>query len=181
MSMLDRAFASTSSILAKVQPDHLALPTPCASWDVRMLISHFTGSARWAAAMISGGEPDTGDAAGDFTARYEESIRAALSAFGADGALDRTVSLPFAELTGAGLMVLCAREQFTHGWDLARAIGLPADLDPDLADELLTEARGAGLDAFRGPDGTAFFGAQTHVPPGAGAADRLAAFLGRAV
>jgi uncharacterized protein (TIGR03086 family) len=180
MSMLDRAFASTSSILAKVQPDQLALPTPCASWDVRALISHVTGSARWAAATISGGEPDAVDADGDFVAGYEESVRAALTAFGADGALDRTLSLPFAE-TGAALMILCAREQFTHGWDLARAIGLPADLDPDLAGELLTEARGAGLDAFRGPDGEAFFGAATDAPAGASAADRLAAFLGRAV
>jgi uncharacterized protein (TIGR03086 family) len=180
MSMLDRAFASTSSILAKVQSDQLALPTPCASWDVRALIGHVTGSARWAAATISGGEPDPVDAGGDFVAGYEESIGAALTAFGAAGALDRTVGLPFAA-TGAALMTLCAREQFTHGWDLARAIGLPTDLDPDLADELLTEARGAGLDAFRGPDGEAFFGAATDAPAGASAADRLAAFLGRAV
>jgi uncharacterized protein (TIGR03086 family) len=181
MSMLDRAFASTSSILAKVQPDQLALPTPCASWDVRALISHFTGSARWTAATISGAEPDEGEPGEDFVAGYAESIRAALSAFAADSALDRTVSLPFGEFSGAALMALGAREQFTHGWDLARAIGLPTDLDPDLADELLTEARGAGLDAFRGLDGMAFFGAATLVPAGASAADRLAAFLGRAV
>jgi uncharacterized protein (TIGR03086 family) len=181
MSMLDRAFTSTSSILAKVQPDQLTAPTPCASWDVRALIGHFTGSARWAAATISGAEPVTGDADGDFVAGYELSIRVALSAFGADGARERTCSLPFGEFTGLELMALCAREQFIHGWDLARAIGLPSDLDPDLADELLTEARGAGLDAFRGPDGVAFFGAARLAPAGAGAADRLAAFLGRTV
>jgi uncharacterized protein (TIGR03086 family) len=180
MTLLDRAFASTSSILAKVQPDQLALPTPCTEWDVRALIAHFTGSAWWAAATISGDELDAGDAGEDFVAGYEESTRAALSAFGVDGALDRTVSLPFARV-GAALMTLCAREQFTHGWDLARAIGLPTDLDQDLADELLTEARIAGVDAFRGPEGVALFGAQTHAPAGARAADRLAAFLGRAV
>ncbi len=37
------------------------------------------------------------------------------------------------------------------------------------------------FDAYRGPDGQALFGAVREVPAGAGAADQLAAFLGRAV
>jgi hypothetical protein len=31
---------------------------------------------------------------------------------------------------GAALLGLAATEQFTHGWDLARAIGQHTDLDP---------------------------------------------------
>jgi DNA-directed RNA polymerase specialized sigma24 family protein len=38
-------------------------------------------------------------------------------------------------------MSLAATDQFTHGWDLARALGHPTDLDPELAGELLTRAR----------------------------------------
>jgi hypothetical protein len=56
------------------------------------------------------------------------------------------------------LLDLVTREQFTHGWDLAWAIGHSTDLDPDLAAELLAGARTAGLDAFRGADGAAFLG-----------------------
>jgi hypothetical protein len=43
---LNRAFISTCAILNKVHTDDLELPTPCASWDVGALISHFVGSAR---------------------------------------------------------------------------------------------------------------------------------------
>jgi uncharacterized protein (TIGR03086 family) len=75
------------------------------------------------------------------------------AAFEADGALDRTVRLPFAEFPGAVVRGMAALDQFTHGWDLARAIGYPADLDPDLAAQLLDQARMAITDAFRGPDG----------------------------
>jgi len=181
--VLDRAFASTRAVLAEVQPGQLQARTPCASWDVRALINHFVGTARWAAASVSGTEQaaDEDYAAGDFLARYDESIQAALAAFGAEGALERTVALPFGEFSGVALMNLAASDQFTHGWDLARAIGHPTDLDSELADELLTRARTAILEAYRGPDGVAPFGPIAQAPAGASPASRLAAFLGRRV
>ena len=76
---------------------------------------------------------------------------------------------------------LAAMEQFTHGWDLARALGRHADLDPGLAAGLLSQARLAITGAFRGPDGTGLFGSAQEAPAGAGPADQLAAFLGRRV
>jgi hypothetical protein len=45
--LLSQAFASTSAVLAEVRPGQLELPTPCASWQVRDLIDHFIGTARW--------------------------------------------------------------------------------------------------------------------------------------
>jgi uncharacterized protein (TIGR03086 family) len=182
-AVLDRAFASTRAVLAEVRPGDLAARTPCASWDVRALINHFVGTARWAAASVSGTEQaaDEDYAAGDFVARYEESIQAALAAFGSEGALSTAVALPFGEFSGAAFMNLAATDQFTHGWDLARAIGHPADLDPELARELLTWARTAVPEAYRGPDGVAPFGPVVPAPAGAGPAARLAAFLGRPV
>jgi uncharacterized protein (TIGR03086 family) len=125
--------------------------------------------------------PDVDYATGDFVAAYEESIRIAVTAFGAGGALDRTVRLPFGEFPGTVLRDLAAIEQFTHGWDLARATGQPADLDPVLAAGLLGLARLAVPGVSRGPDGHALFGPAREVPAGAGPASRLAAFLGRVV
>jgi len=180
---LNQALQNTLAIVRKVQPGDLAAPTPCASWNVSALVSHFVGSARWWAAVVAGQDApaDADYAAGDFVAAYEASIETAVAAFAAEGALDRTVRLPFGELPGAVVRDLAAMEQFTHGWDLARAIGSPTDLDPGLAAGLLSKARLAITDSFRGPDGVALFGPPTPVPAGAGPADQLAAFLGRRV
>ncbi|WP_426502498.1 TIGR03086 family metal-binding protein [Dactylosporangium sp. McL0621] len=179
---LTRAFASTRAVLATVRPEDLDRPTPCASWDVRALINHFIGSARWAGATIGGeaAPEDEDHAAGDLLAAYDHSSKLTLAAFGADGALERTVHLPFGELTGAALMALAANDQFTHGWDLARAVGHHTDLDPGLAEDLLAQARVTVPDAYRGPEGVGLFAPAAEPAPGASPADRLAAFLGRA-
>jgi uncharacterized protein (TIGR03086 family) len=180
---LAAACASTRAVLASVRPDQLDAPTPCASWTVRALISHFVSTPRWAATAVESGREvpaaDVDDAAGDFLASYDEAVRAALDAFGTAGALEKTVKLSFGELPGGALLGIITMEQFTHGWDLARATGQRTDLDPELAGELLAQARATVTDAFRGPDGAAFFGPVAEPPPGAGPADQLAAFLGR--
>jgi uncharacterized protein (TIGR03086 family) len=179
---LRRAFTSTRSVLSVVQPDQLSVTTPCASWDVRGLINHFVGSARWAAAVINGDEPAQDDfVAGDFRARYDESMDTALAAFESAGALEKTVVLPFGEASGAALMGIATGDQFVHGWDLARALGHRTDLDPELADELLAQAHAMISEDSRGPDGVAPFGPVVRPPAGASPADRLAAFLGRSM
>lgn len=181
---LNRAASSTMEVLRQVQAEQLAAPTPCASWDVHALINHFVGSARWWAAMLEGKdeEPALDYAAGDYVAAYKESIRIARAAFTAEGALERVVRLDLGEFPGAVLLGFATTDQFTHGWDLARAIGQPtAGLDPELAEGLLAQARLAVTDAYRGRDGVAVFGPQRPAPAGAGPADRLAAFLGRSV
>ena len=182
---LDKALRSTLAILVKVEPGQLDAPTPCASWDVRALINHFIGTAHWWAGVIGGAGEDGGGgtavdyAAGDYVAAYTEAVKIAVAAFGADDVPGRSVRLPFGEFPGAVLRDLAAMEHFVHGWDLARAIGYSADLDPDLAAALLSMARLAITDAFRGPDGQALFGPVVEAPAGAGPADQLVAFLAR--
>jgi uncharacterized protein (TIGR03086 family) len=181
---LSSAFGSTLGVLRSVGRGDLDKPTPCASWDVRALINHFIGTARWWAAQISGDDgidgADEDYAAGDFVAAYEESIRIALGAFGAHGAMERTVKLPFGEFPGALVQGFAATDQFTHGWDLARAVGVATDLAPDLSVALLGLAELSIDDSLRGPDAEAPFGPARRAPDGSSAADRLAAFLGRA-
>lgn len=182
-TQLDRAFQSNLVVMAKMRPQDLDAPTPCASWDVRALVNHFVGTARWWAAVVSGGEElaEEDYAAGDLDAAYAESIKIAGAAFAADGAMEQTVRLPFGEFPGTVVLSMAALDQFAHGWDLARALGLPTDLDPALAGELLSQARQTLPDAFRGPEGQAPFGPAVEAPAGAGPADQLAAFLGRQV
>ncbi len=185
---LEGALGSTMAILANVQPGQLDAPTPCASWDVRALINHFIGTARWWAGVVDGrdtgaGAEDTAAdyAAGDWVAAYREAAKVAVAALGAQDVPDRMIRLPFGEFPGAVVIAMAALDQFAHGWDLARAIGYQAELDPEIAADLLSHARVAITDGFRGPDGAAPFGPATEAPAGAGPADQLAAFLGRPV
>ena len=180
---LNRAASSTMELLRRVRPEQMAAPTPCASWDVHALINHFVGSARWGAALVAGKDdgPAADYAAGDYVAAYEESIRIASAAFTAEGALEQVVRMGQGDFPGAAVLGFITADQFTHGWDLARAIGQPTELDPELAEVLLAQARLHVTDAMRGPDGVALFGPEQPAPAGAGAADRLAAFLGRSV
>ena len=184
-AQLNRSAGSTMEVLRQVREEQLALPTPCASWDVRALINHFIGSARWWAAMLDGtaGDEAAPDyAAGDFLAAYEESLRIAQAAFTGEGALERVVQMPQGEFPGVALLGFAATDQFVHGWDLARAIGLPtACLDSELAEELLAQARLPVTADYRGPDAVAVFGPEQPAPLQAPASDRLAAFLGRSV
>jgi uncharacterized protein (TIGR03086 family) len=185
---LERAQAVTRTILANVKPDQLDDDTPCQSWKVRNLITHIVGGNYWfAESMNAGASPendtteDTDFAAGDFLASYDEATKLAAAAFGAPGALEKTVKLPFGEFPGSAFMGLATSDVFVHGWDLAKATGQDTNLDPELANQLLEGARASIPDQFRGPDGVAPFGPKVEAPANASAASQLAAFLGRSV
>lgn len=182
---LQRAVTSSRSILASVRPEQLDGPTPCQSWQVRDLINHMVDAATFAAVVMETGDwrNGTGEsvdhAAGDYLAAYDAATARAISSFQAEGALSKLVKLPFADLLGVVYASIATGDAFAHGWDLAKATGRPADLDPELAAELLSAVRPLLPEQMRGPDGQAPFGPEVAVPENAPAADRLAGFLGR--
>jgi uncharacterized protein (TIGR03086 family) len=182
---LERAIGVAKGVLGNVKADQLDDPTPCASWKVRDLINHLVGGGYFFANATNNGEfvGDPNDqpdfASQDFVAAYAEGAKQAVAAFGAPGAQERIVKLPFGEFPGSAFMGLATTDTFTHAWDLARATGQPTDLDPELAEQLLAGAKASIPDEVRG-DEPMPFAAEQQAPPGASAADRLAAFLGRA-
>ena len=180
---LDQSIAATRSILVNVSQDQLGDPTPCVSWKVSDLINHLIGTHVFITTALGGTPPSPGPdfASGDFVQAYDDASAATVAEFEKEGVMDRIVKLPFGEIPGSAVMGIAATDTFTHGWDLAKATGQSTDLDPDLAIALLTGAREAIQDAFRGPDGAAPFGALQDAPDGCTCADELAAFLGRVV
>lgn len=182
---LEQAFASTRTILSNVKNNQLDNDTPCQSWKVRDVVNHVVGNSLWAAEAVDTGEagspPEDNFADGDFLAEYDKGIKAAVDAFGAPGAQEKTIKLPFGPFPGIGFMGLVTTDAFTHGWDIAKATGQDTDLEPELAARLLEASRANIQDAFRGPDGKAPFGSAQEVPDAAPAADQLAGFLGRKV
>jgi uncharacterized protein (TIGR03086 family) len=183
---LERAFASTRDVVARIRAEHLPLPTPCDDWDVRLLVNHTIGGSYWyGQAMLDRVSPpiesDDDFAAGDLLAAYDEGIRRALQAFGAPGALDDEVDFVGTAMSGRVVLGLACIDTFTHGWDLAVAIGADRDRDPELA-ELLLELAGPFLpEQLRGTDRASLFRPRATAAPESRAADALAAYLGRSV
>lgn len=179
---LSRAFASTRNVLSNVKADQLDDPTPCKSWKVHDLINHIVGGAHWFGATTEAGESATPSerdwTEGDMVASFDQGVARAVAAFGAPGAQEKIVKLPFGEFPGSVYMALATTDTFTHGWDLAKATGQSTDLDAELAGQLLQAAAQLVPDQFRG-DEPMPFGPKVEPPAGAAAADRLAAFMGR--
>jgi len=180
---LEAAIESTRSVLAAVSKEQLDLSTPCKSWKVSELVNHIVGGQYFFAACVKGDPPSEGPdfSAGDFVSAFDEASAACLAAFGEEGAMTKTLTLPFGQMPGAAFAGLAATDTFTHGWDLAKATGQATDLAPELAVGLLAGAKQSIQPAFRGEEGKAPFTAELPAPDGASNADRLAAFLGRAV
>ena len=180
---LEMAIASTRNVLAGVSSDQMSAETPCASWDVSALIDHIVGGQSFFQAGVKGTPPaadETDFASGDFVAAFDEAAAGTIAAFGAEGAMEKILNLPFGDMPGGAFMGLAVNDTFTHGWDLAKATGQSTDLDPELAAGILAQAQASISQAFRGPEG-APFGTEQSAPDGASNADKLAAFLGREV
>jgi uncharacterized protein (TIGR03086 family) len=184
---LERATATTASVMAKVTPEQLDAATPCATWKVRDIINHVVGGTYFFTTIAETGTPPKDDgeapdfASGDFNAAYADGCKAMIAAFGADGFMEKNVDFGFMQVPGSAAFNIAMTDTFTHAWDIARAIGEPTDIETDLANKLLANARLAIPDSFRGEDGKAAFGPIVDVPESAPAADQLAGFLGRTV
>lgn len=180
---LAQAIELTRSVMGNVQPDQLQNATPCASWNVSELINHMVGAQGFFRAGLEGTPPsndETNWAKGDYLASFNEAAGACLDCFSAEGAMEKTVSMPFGDMPGAAFMGLALNDTFQHAWDLAKATGQDTNLAPELASAILAQSRQMVQDSFRGPEG-APFGAEASCPEGACPADQLAAFLGRDV
>ncbi|MYT29194.1 MULTISPECIES: TIGR03086 family metal-binding protein [unclassified Streptomyces] len=176
----ERVAGAVGALVAGLRPADLARPTPCAGWTVRELLGHIVWESLMVAS-IAEGTPRTDHLADhlgdDPRAAFEESARAALAVFRSSGMTARTFG-PH-EAPGALLVQQVVIELLAHGWDLARALDAPTGLAPEVAEETLAAARRLYGAAPRTAGGS--FAPERPAPPGATAADRLAAYLGREV
>lgn len=171
-----RAAAGFTARVAATPPDRWSAASPCPGWSARDVVRHVVESH----AMFRGfvgrettGIPTVDDdplaawtASRDLVQAELDDPTAAAAEF--DGFSGRTT---FAEAVDRFLVF----DLHVHGWDLARATGLPDRIDPEEVPRLLAAAESFG-DAMRGPGA---FGPAVEPPAGADAQDRLLAFLGR--
>ncbi|WP_433355903.1 TIGR03086 family metal-binding protein [Microtetraspora malaysiensis] len=173
-----RVLAEVEELVAAVPPDRFGDPTPCGDWDVRALLDHLVWeNLIWAGLAEGTPRSDFGaDHLGsDHVAAFRTAARATLAGFRRPGMLRRQ----YGQAPGWRLVEQLTIEMLVHGWDLARAIGRPTDLAPDVAEAIMPVVRETYGDLPRTPGGS--FGPARPAPSDATAADRLAAYLGRPV
>ncbi|WP_339131739.1 TIGR03086 family metal-binding protein [Streptomyces sp. f51] len=179
-----RAAAQIASLVAAVRPEQLDGPTPCAEFDVRLLLSHMVGGTRRIAVIGEGGDglavrpfadgvPDDG-----WEAAYDEVGTRVREAWADDARLDAPVTVPWGEATGRIALAGYVMEAVTHTWDLWEALGRPLELDSELAEFALMIAQRVLPDEGR-EDPELPFGAVTPAAEDADAYGRLAAWTGR--
>lgn len=184
--LLLRAVDQAGRIIAGIEPDQAGLPTPCDDWDVAALAGHLVAVVRRITAVAEGREAlsvagtVTDVAPTDWGATYDEAAARLRAAWSDDALLDREMRLPFGTFSGRMAAGVYTEELTTHGWDLARASGQTAALDPELALASLEIARRIVPAGIRG-DGRVPFGAVVEVPEDADPYLRLAGWMGRSV
>ena len=177
----DHALDVTEAIVAAARPEQLALPTPCAEFDVRMLLGHMiAGNDRFV--LVAHGEPIetrpvmASFAGDDATPVYRASAAAVSAAWHDPAAVERAVRLPFGEVPGEFALAMHTVETIVHGWDIAKATSQPPVIEPELCAVGWEAAKDSG-EELRGPGRP--FGPVVFVAPTAADADRLVAWMGR--
>jgi len=182
LALLERALEQTAAIIAAIPGGQAGLATPCPGWDVRTLVRHLVGQdLRNFLVVARGGTADWQAPADELGEDWGTEFRdraAQLMAVWRAADLEEQVAMP-----GGGQAAMGGRadqqiaELAMHGWDLVRATGQQANLDPALAEHALSWSRQMLRPEFRGPDQA--FGPEVPVPPDAPAYQRLAGWFGR--
>lgn len=174
------AFEAVGELIARIEPEHWTAPTPCADWTVRDVVGHLVGLNLVFAALAGAGPmPDQQDdpLGTDPLGAYKSSAAAVTAAFAAPGMLERVIPGPLGDATGEGRLRIRMADLLTHGWDLARATGIRAELPEDLVEESLAYIR----EQLPAQARAGRFDEEQPVAADAPALDRLAAFTGRTI
>ena len=181
IALFERAAAQFARLIAGVRPAQFDDPTPCTDWRVRDLINHVVSGNLLFVSIVAGSPPPDRAAdhlGGDPLGAFRGSVAALSDAFATHDVLSHTYETPIGAGPGALLVAMRMDEMVVHGWDLAKATGQSTDLDR----ELVAQARALFDSVPVIPRGEGkSFGEPTSAPSDATDADRLAAFLGRAV
>src|SRR5437764_574714 len=127
--LLARAQEWTGDVVAGVREEDLQKPTPCAEWDVAMLLDHLIAdldtfnrvSSGEPLDLVTGIDPKVPDNAGggwpDPTDRFAHLAAESRDIWSRPGALDQTYKTSRSEVPGEGLIMITLIDTLVHGWD----------------------------------------------------------------
>jgi len=179
ITALDDAYVRATRVIADVDTNQLALPTPCSEWDVRATLDHLIG-ATWMFTLANHGEAVGEDARGidddDPVIALSCAAEANAAAWRMPGAFDGDRTFPFGTFPADAAAMMNLSEVVVHTWDVATALGSDATIEPTVASMVYAFYRPMSLEPYRAHGA---FGAEVLVDDEAQPADRLLAMLGR--
>lgn len=134
-----RALREIDLVIRQIRDEQWALPTSCPSWDVRALVNHLVGEARWTPLLLSGLTTDevgtrldgdllrTGALAAWADARDAVEHAARGPEIG-----ERVVHLAAGTVPAQEYLRQLTADYVIHAWDLSIALGLDDRLDAEL-------------------------------------------------
>jgi uncharacterized protein (TIGR03086 family) len=184
------AMVTSTNIVGSVQHADLNAATPCADWQLIDLLAHMTVQHRGfaAAARGFGSEPKVWDAASvrdavaaDPGAAYADAAKDVLAAFADDAVLDASFTLPDfgpdAKFPGSVAIGFHFVDYVVHGWDVAKALGMPFTVADEVVDAALPLALLAPEGEARDVPGAPF--AHATDGPSQSSLDKILRYLGR--
>ncbi|MQY25741.1 TIGR03086 family metal-binding protein [Nocardia aurantia] len=182
LGLLERALTQLAAVIAIERDDQDELPTPCAEWSVRDLLTHVIGQDLRDFTAAARGEtpgravpaaPLGADRLVQFRVGSEELLKVWRAAD-----LNRPVPGPGGSTAPLrGRLDQQITESAVHTWDLAQATGARVILDDALAEHGLAWSKQLLRPEYRGPGKP--FGVEVSVDAAAPAYDRLAGWFGR--
>ena len=188
--LLAGAIGYTLGVCALIGPGEMALPTPCAGWDLAALLGHLSDSMADLETAIRTGHLDlegppgraggarTGPADGDPVEVLRDRAAELLCASYGHGGPERFVAVGGLPVPAGLVACIGAVEIAVHGWDVSaarggagcgRALPIPA--------VLATRMLRLGPLLVAGREG--LFAVPVEVPAQASPGDRLVGYLGR--
>ena len=171
-----------TDLVDRVQPDDLSNPTPCERFALADVLDHMITLGGAFGPMFRGEEPTESAPPGRNgtvpAAEFRTVMDDLLDAVRAEGAMERSIAAPVGEMPGETFARLVAFDGLVHGWDIARAAGLPYELPDEVVGAVESFAHAAITAEMR--DGDTFKVPATP-PAGATPIERVAAFSGRTV
>ena len=181
-----RAVARSVELVNAVTAGDLNRPTPCGDWSLSDLLGHLTAQHRGFAAAARGDGADLANWAlppdgTDLVAAYHTAADDVTAAFAvaepetpfALPEITTRMTFPASQAIGFHLI-----DYVVHSWDLAKSLGVPADLDEDLVRAGLPIALAVPNGAERLRPGAAFAPA-LDARPASSTLDEILLRLGR--
>jgi uncharacterized protein (TIGR03086 family) len=181
-----RAVRASVQVVSQASVADLAQPTPCADWTLAELLAHMTAQHNGFAAAAAGDGGDlvhwqTGAPVADPVGEYAAAAERVIAAFAAAVVPAGEFVLPeistkrrFSAVAAIGFHFV---DYVVHGWDVARALGLGYDLEPDVLAAAVAIAQAVPDGERRRRPGAAF--APRVAAISGGVLDQIVALLGR--